>query len=126
VHWPADLEGFIASVDDKHVGLATLEVRDRECEVVTLNSSQPGLGVGSALLAAVEHHARERGCHRLWLVTTNDNTNALHFYQVRGLRITAWRRNAISDARRLKPEIPLVSADGIVISDEFELAKQLT
>ena len=49
------------------------------CEVVTLNSLQPGRGVGTALLDAVAQAATAAGCERLWLVTTNDNLAALCF-----------------------------------------------
>lgn len=45
-----------------------------------------------ALLEAVEELARRRGCKRLWLVTTNDNTHALAFYQRRGFVLAALHR----------------------------------
>ena len=60
-------------------------------------------------------------CHRLWLITGNDNTSALRFYQKRGFRLVAVYRNAVDQARRLKPEIPLYGNDGIPITDEIEL-----
>jgi ribosomal protein S18 acetylase RimI-like enzyme len=77
------------------------------------------------LLAAIEAVAREHGCVRLWLVTTNDNLGALRFYQRRGFRLTALRPDALGAARRLKPEIPLVGDFGIPLRDELELEKPL-
>jgi GNAT superfamily N-acetyltransferase len=119
------LDGFIAEIASRPVGLVTVHVEDGGCEVVTLNSIEQGAGVGTALLAAAEAHARERGCKRLWLITTNDNTQALRFYQRRGMRIGGWYSNAIAEARKLKPEIPLAGYDGIPLRDEIELVKDL-
>ena len=57
----------------------------------------------------------------IWLVTTNDNVDALRFYQRLGFRLRALRAGAVDDARRdLKPSIP-VEHDGIAIRDELEL-----
>ncbi|MCA1481755.1 GNAT family N-acetyltransferase [Bradyrhizobium sp. NBAIM08] len=38
-------------------------------------------GVGTALVEAVVRAAREAGCWRLWVVTTNDSVDALRFHQ---------------------------------------------
>jgi ribosomal protein S18 acetylase RimI-like enzyme len=38
-------------------------------------------GVGQALLAACEHHARQRGCCKLTLEVLSGNTRALRSYQ---------------------------------------------
>ena len=78
-------------------------------EVALLEALEQGRGVGSALLGAVEELARRRGCKRLWLVTTNDNTHALAFYQRRGFVLAALHRDAVTEARKtLKPSLPLV------------------
>jgi ribosomal protein S18 acetylase RimI-like enzyme len=103
------------------VGLATFDVRDGQCELVTLDAFTEDRGVGSALLAAVTQEASRQDCRRLWLVTTNDNLPALHFYQRRELRLVAVHRGAVDAARQLKPTIPLVGTDGIAVHDELEL-----
>jgi len=61
------------------------------------------------------------GCSQLWLVTTNDNTHALRFYQKRRFVISGIRINAVETARHLKPEIPVLGADDIPIRDEIGL-----
>ncbi len=61
----------------------------------------------------------------MWLITTNDNTGALRFYQKAGFRIVAAHRDAIALARRFKPEIPLVESPSIPIRDEIELELRL-
>jgi ribosomal protein S18 acetylase RimI-like enzyme len=125
VHRPADLEGLIAEDGEARVGLAALHPEDDRCELVSINSLVPGRGVGQALLESAKEYARARGCRTLWLVTTNDNTRALRMYQRAGMRISAVRLGAIKEARRIKPEIPLLGDDGIPIRDEIELAIHL-
>lgn len=96
------------------------------CEVVALASTIEQVGAGTALLAAVEAEARAVGCTRVWLVTTNDNTAALRFYQLRGWRLCALRPGAVTEARAtLKPELPMRGEDAIEIRDEIELERLL-
>jgi RimJ/RimL family protein N-acetyltransferase len=93
------------------VGLATIDICDRQCELVTLDAFHEGQGVGSLLLNAVTEEARRHECRRLWLITTNDNLGALRFYQRRGLRLVAVHRGAVDEARSLKPSIALVEIE---------------
>jgi len=119
---PADqLPGFIAEEDGKPVGLITYEIVGKEYEIVTMNSLAEGKGVGSALVDAVKKTAKKDGCRRLWLITTNDNTNAIRFWQKRGFALVSVHRNAVEQSRQLKPGIPLTGNDGIPIRDEIEL-----
>lgn len=111
--------GFVAEVDGRPGGLALFVEREDGLEVVALLAER-GAGVGGALLAEVEHEAARRGT-RVWLITTNDNTRALRFYQRRGWELLAFRRDAVTEARRLKPEIPETGDDGIPIRHELEL-----
>jgi len=121
VYRPAELPGLIAEIAGAPAGLLTYHIAGDACEIVTLDSARPGCGVGAALIAAVKEVARRAGCRRLWLITTNDNTHALRFYQKRGFVLAALHRNAVAASRALKPEIPLLGADGIPIRDEIEL-----
>ena len=57
----------------------------------------------------------------MWLITTNDNLNALRFYQKRGFELVAVHRHAVDESRKIKPEIPLVGENGIPIRDELGL-----
>jgi protein associated with RNAse G/E len=114
------LPGFVALEDGAFAGVATYRVDGDACEVVSLDALREGSGAGRALLDAVAASARAAGCRRLWLVTTNDNTAAMRFYQRRGWRLAALHRGAVDAARALKPELPEQGADGIAIRDEVE------
>src|SRR5207253_5074073 len=117
--------GFGAWDGERLVGLATYRIGGGACELATLNSRVEGLGVGSALITAVREVAVSAGCARLWLITTNDNTRALRFYQKRGFRLAALYPNQLEKSRLLKPEIPLAGWDGIPLRDEIELETTL-
>jgi ribosomal protein S18 acetylase RimI-like enzyme len=125
VYRPAGLPGFIAEAVGEPVGLLTYHIAGDACEIVTLDSARPGCGIGTALIAAVREAARQAGCRRLWLITTNDNTHALRFYQKRSFVLAALHRDAVAASRALKPEIPRVGNDGIPIRDEIELEMML-
>ncbi|HYN80533.1 MAG TPA: GNAT family N-acetyltransferase, partial [Gemmatimonadaceae bacterium] len=71
--YPHRLPGFVAVSDIERVGLVTYLIDGGNCEIITLDSLRPGLGVGTALIEAVKAIAQEAGCDRLWLMTTNDN-----------------------------------------------------
>jgi ribosomal protein S18 acetylase RimI-like enzyme len=125
VYRPAELPGFVAGDGGQWLGLLTYHIDGDSCEIVTIDSDRPNQGVGTALIEAVKVVARQAGCRRLWLVTTNDNTAALRFYQKRGFVLTALHRDAIGRSRQIKPEIPLTGNDGIPIRDEIELEMAL-
>lgn len=113
--------GFIAISDDKPAGIILYEMKNRECEIILLESFIEKIGIGTTLLKCVEEKAIANGCNRIWLITTNDNMKAVRFYQLRGFSLVAIHRNAIEESRKLKPEIPLIGIDGIPIRDEIEL-----
>ena len=122
---PAELPGFVAEAEGEMVGLLTYHIDGDACEIVTLDSQREGQGIGTALIKAAEGAARQAGCRRLWLITTNDNTQALRFYQKRGFCLVAVRRDAVAASRAIKPEIPMIGNDGIPIRDEIELEMSL-
>jgi N-acetylglutamate synthase-like GNAT family acetyltransferase len=122
-----DHPGLIAESSGKFTAALTYVVRGRECEVLTLHVDNQGNGIGSALIAALKEIARNLRCKRLWLITTNDNIDALRFYQRRGFRLAVLRCGAVSDSRaHLKPEIPLVGRYMIPLRDELELECEVT
>jgi ubiquinone/menaquinone biosynthesis C-methylase UbiE/N-acetylglutamate synthase-like GNAT family acetyltransferase len=121
VYQPSELSGFVAVREERKVGLVTYTIKNDNCEIVTLNSLQPNIGIGAALIDAVKTTARAAQCKRLWLITTNDNLHALKFYQKQGFEVAAVHRGAVNESRKIKPEIPPVGNDGIPLRDEFEL-----
>ena len=101
---PSNLPGFVAEEGDRRLGVVTYGMRDEECEVVTLNSLEEKRGVGTALLRAVKAIADQDGV-RLWLMTTDDNSNAIRFYENRGMTRAALHRHFIEVVRIYKPDV---------------------
>lgn len=125
LHDTAKLSGFVAIENNEPIGLMTYSIKGNECEIVSINSLKEKRGVGSALIEAVTQAAKTRGCRRLLVITTNDNTKALRFYQKRGFHLRAVYPNALDISRKLKPTIPLTGMDGIPLRDEIELEMHL-
>lgn len=118
------LPGFVAEQDGIPRGIATYRPDGAECELAFVEAFEPRRGVGTELLEAVRRAAA--GCERIWLVTTNDNLDALRFYQRRGFRLLELRPGAVDEAREtLKPGIARVGAYRIPIRDELELELSL-
>jgi ribosomal protein S18 acetylase RimI-like enzyme len=123
---PLQLPGFIAWRDGERIGLAIYRPEGSEWELLTLSSAVQDAGAGTALIDAVKDAARAAGARTLWLITTNDNTHALRFYQRRGFRIREVRPGAVVKEREtIKPEISVLGNDDIPIRDEIELAIEL-
>jgi GNAT superfamily N-acetyltransferase len=125
IHHANQLPGFIALDSDQPVGLITYSLNNNECEIVTLDSLEPGKGIASKLIKSVIDFAIGKNFKRVWLITTNDNTNALRLYQKNGFHLVSIHQGAIEKSRKLKPEIPEIGFDDIPIRDEIELEIRL-
>jgi GNAT superfamily N-acetyltransferase len=125
---PLDHPALVAeTVGGQLLGMLTyVPGRDwTQCEILTLHADEQWHGTGTALIGAVRLLARRQGCTRLWVITTNDNVDALRFYQRRGFRLVTVHHGAVDRSRAsLKPEIPQLGAYGIPLRDEIELEQQ--
>ena len=114
-------DGFYTCDGNEITGLITFRAREKEMEILSLDSLHEHRGNGTALLNAATEEARNSGLERIMLMTTNDNLPALRFYQKRGFDLVRIHRNALEQARKIKPEIPLTGMDGIPLRHEIEL-----
>ena len=111
-------DGLVAEGRDGPIGVVLWRVDgDGSTELTYLWAFAPGQGIGSTLVRRM----LEAVSLPIWVVTTNDNVDALRFYQRLGFRLRDLRPGAVDVSRRdLKPSIP-VEHDGIAIRDEIEL-----
>ena len=114
------LPNIVVELDGKPVGFVMYAKEGKRCEVVALYTAVEKQGIGTKLMDRVKEAAKKDGCTTVWLMTTNDNTQALRFYQKRGFVISAIRTNVMEEQRKLKP-IPFLGNDGIPIRDEIDL-----
>jgi GNAT superfamily N-acetyltransferase len=109
-----DFEGVLAyAIDEEPV-----------CELVAIIADTQWRGVGTALIEALRRQLGA-GFTQIRLTTTNDNVDALRFYQRRGFRLAAVRPGAVDASRREKPSIPLIGDYGIPTRDEIDLTLDL-
>ncbi len=114
------LDGFVVESDGRPIGCALWCEVEGDAELVVLVTTNRGVGAGGALLDAVVDHACQAGWTRLWLITTNDNTDAIRLYQRDGWEWCDFHRDAVADSRPLKPELPETGNHGIPIKHEIE------
>lgn len=119
---PAELPGFcVVRSDGRPLGLTTYQISADQCRLVTLLAFSRFNGVGTALVRYVRDAAATNGCRRLWLTTSNDNLDALRFYQRRGFELVAVHRDSGGATHRLHPCMSSVGEYGIPIRSEIEL-----
>jgi len=115
-----DLEGILTYENEKIIGLGLYYIKNRECEIVLLEALFQKQGIGTKIIEKIKEIAITNKCKRIWLITSNDNINAIKFYQRRGFFISNFYKNAMEESRKLKPEIPLIGEYEIPIKDEIE------
>jgi DNA-3-methyladenine glycosylase I len=126
-HEGSNLPGYIIYMEGFIVGLLTfcIEEEGDSCEITSINSTLSGRGIGSMLMRSLEDFAAQEGIKRIWAITTNDNLQALGFYQKRGYVMKRIYENSVTHLRLRKPSIPTVGNNGIMILSEVEVEKRI-
>ena len=126
---PLEHDGLVAvGGDGRAVGLLTVVESERGLGVLTLHAEPRGAGAGTLLLRTAVDVARASDSARLWLVTTNDNLDAIGWYLRRGLTVATVHAGGVdADRATVKPAIPATNPEnGIPIRDLVELEILLT
>jgi len=120
---PLTRPGIVAERDGRPVGLLTVDESNDDLEVLTLHATEPGRGVGTALLRTALQIAVASQSRRMWLVTTNDNLAAIRFYLRRGMRVARVHPGGVDhDRATVKPGLPGANtSNGIACRDYIEL-----
>jgi ribosomal protein S18 acetylase RimI-like enzyme len=117
-------DGFGAWMGEDLVGVATYS--DEELVAIGVEADHRGTGVAAHLVDAVVKAFAAAGRPSVWLVTTNDNLDAIRLYQRHGFRLTEVRGGAVDEARStLKPQIPVMGRYGIELHDELVFTRDL-
>ena len=114
-----DLDGILVYEEKKIIGLGLYYIKNNECEIVYMETFLQNKGIGTKIIERIKEIAKKNNCERIWLITTNENINAIRFYQKRGFYFSNLYKNALEESRRIIPEIPKME-DGIEIRDEIE------
>src|SRR5690606_870246 len=81
------LAGFIVEDENSLLGVLLYFMEENACELVYLHAIKPGMGVGKMLIDQLIETLENKGIKKLWVITTNDNLEALAFYQKRGFHL---------------------------------------
>ena len=115
-----DTDGFYVVEREEIIALITYIIYGKSMEIMSLDSLIENHGIGTLLLEQVIEEAKRIGCKKIVLITTNDNINAIRFYQKRGFDMARLFRNAMEVSRKMKPEIPLIGDNSIPLKHEIE------
>jgi N-acetylglutamate synthase-like GNAT family acetyltransferase len=120
LHDVRELPGLIAELSGKREGLLQYDIQRDQCEIVVLIAVLQRHGIGRRLLQAAREMAHDRHIERVWLITTNNNHDAMEFFKAVGGRKVAVHEGAVREARKIKPEIPEYDENGTPIEHEIE------
>ena len=115
-----NIDGMVLYENDIILGIITYIISEDTLEIISLNSFKERRGIGSKLIIAVMDKANNDKCSSIKLITTNDNINAIKFYQRRGFVISNIYIDSIKNYRKIKPDIPTKGEFDIPIRDEIE------
>ncbi|MFJ5673536.1 GNAT family N-acetyltransferase [Bacillus safensis] len=110
---------------DNIVGILVYKIFKDEAEILTLEALEKHHGIGSTLLFGLEQNLKTKNIHSINLITSNDNLNAIRFYQRKGYSFKNIYIGAIDKARMVKPTIPSIGNYGIHVKDELEFEKRI-
>ena len=112
---------YLKDAFHKRVGFITYEIKGQICEIMTLNAFIKFRGIGSRLLDRVIEESKSLALKKIIVRTTNDNLDALRFYQRKGFTISHFFPNALEADRKQKPAISMIGDYGIMRRDAIEL-----
>ncbi len=124
-YYPHSMPGLIALQGGKRVGILSYEIRDEICEIIVFEVFDKFKGIGTKMLEALKALISKKGCKRIYLMTTNDNLDALRFYQRRGFTISGIHIDSVKKSREIKPSIGLTGDHDIPVRDEIDLMLKL-
>lgn len=120
-YYPTSLPGIIIENGKKIIGILFYEIQNSDCEIIVFETFDKFKGVGTLVLNELKKIAKNKNCKRIYLMTTNDNLDALRFYQKRGFVICGIHVDSVKISRKLKPSIGLIGDYGIPLRDEIDL-----
>lgn len=118
---PAEKDVYIALLNGEEVGLVILRYDAALNEIINLTVSDTHPQVGRQLILSAVENAKKHNSERIIVMTTNDITNTLRFYQNIRFRLQELRVDIVKESRKMKPQISMVDNRHISIQDEIEL-----
>jgi len=83
-HYPTKLDGCIIENNGRVIGICLYSIVRKSCEIVLIEVYERRKGIGAELLTKIIKKGKQEKWKRIWLITTNDNIDALKFYLKNG------------------------------------------
>jgi len=125
IYYTDKLSGILALYQDTRAGLLLYSIDQPTLNIISLNTLFENIGIGSKLIERIEKIGIKKKLKKVRVTTTNDNIDALRFYQAKGFQIIKVNVDIMNKYRKLKPELPKLGFYNIEIRDEFVLEKAL-
>lgn len=122
-YYPTD--GIVAENESGVAGFLFYEIQNTNCEIVVFEIFDKFKGTGTVMLNRFLELAKNKQCKRIHLMTTNDNLDALRFYQRRGFTICGIHLDSIKVSRKMKPAIGMIGDYDIPMRDEIDLERMI-
>lgn len=113
------LKGIALKNNDIIVSILFYQVINKELNIILLESFVKRKGFGRIILQKIKEISKGNKYKRIIVTTTNDNIDAIKFYQLNEFDIIEVKFNAVDLSRKIKPEIPSVGNYGIKIKHEL-------
>lgn len=120
-YYPSKLDGMVAVKGEEIIGFLFYETQGVTLEIIVFEVFDKLQGIGTKMLQQLKRIAKENGCNKIYLMTNNDNLDALRFYQRRGFHICGIHLDSMKESRKMKPGIPMTGEYGIPLRDEIDL-----
>lgn len=124
-YYPAKMDGFVAIENNKIVGYLIYERQGDKYEIIVFEALQKFKGIGTLLLNAFKQFVKKNNSSKIVVMTTNDDLDALRFYQRRGFVICGIDINAMEKSRKIKPSIPMTGDYNMPLRDEIYLEMKI-
>lgn len=111
--------------DSSFGGIITFFEKDHSIHIVSLDTVMSNQGIGTSLLNSLTELAVKRHKSAIYVETTNDNCDAIRFYQTHDFDIYDLQLNEVAIQRKLKPSIPLIGCYNIPIKHIIKFVKYL-
>lgn len=120
-YFTKNLEGYLGFKGEECIAFLLYERQKIDWEIIVLEVMAKFSGIGTKLLNELIEDAKKNHCPQIHVMTTNDNLDALRFYQRRGFIFSGIFLDVVDYARTLKPSIPALGDYNIPIRDELIL-----
>lgn len=124
-YYPSKLPGFLLEQNGEVgevQGFLFYIIHNTIYEIIVFEVFNKFTGLGTIMLNEFVQLVKKQQGTKIQVMTTNDNLDALRFYQRRGFIIQEARLNVLENSRKIKPNIPEFGDYNIPLRDEILLA----